>query len=240
MFKKYKMENQQIRQVAYKVWIADIVNNEFIKEKGEWDPNYVLIKDKKVSRINIIANVITNYSSAEGDYSSITIDDGSNSIQLKAWKEDVKLLSDLNVGETILVIGRVREYNNEKYLTPEVVKLLKFPEWLMYRKKELNKEYGEPITTKRKINPQKEEIKDAIKINNNPPEEELIEDSNNEGARQKILNIIEKIATEEGADKLEIIKESNLDDQTADGIIQGLLMEGEIFEIKPGKIKILG
>ena len=226
------MENQPVRQVAHKVWISDIITNEFIKEKGEWEPNYLLVHDKKISRVNIIANVITNYKNEEGDYVSVTIDDGSNSIQVKAWKEDVSILTGLEVGETILMIARVREYNNEKYLTPEIIKKLDKPEWLVYRKKELTKEYGSLV---KKTEPVKEESKIG-----SPVEEEVVDSSGEEGTRQKILNIIENLATEEGADKLDIINKSQLDEQTADGIIQGLLMEGEIFEIKPGKIKILG
>jgi len=226
------METQPIRQVAYKTWISDIVNNEFVKKEGEWEPNYISVHDKKVSRVNIIANVITNYENEEGDYISVTIDDGSSSIQIKAWKEDVKLLKGLEVGETILLIARVREYNGEKYLTPEIIKKLDKPEWIMYRKKELTKEYGDLIK-------KTENTKEGPTIKA-PVEEEVVDDSKTENDRQKILNIIETQATEEGMDKLKIIKESNLDEQTADGIIQSLLMEGEIFEIKPGKIKILG
>jgi RPA family protein len=226
------MENQPVRQVAYKVWISDIVNNEFIKEEGEWEPNYLTIQDKKVSRVNIIANVITNYKNDEGDYVSVTIDDGSNSIQVKAWKEDISILTGLEIGETILLIARVREYNNEKYLTPEIVKKLDKPEWLVYRKKELEKVYGSLVV---KTEPIKEELNEGA-----PVEEEVVSSSNEDGNRQKILNIIETLATEEGADKLDIIKDSELNDQTAEGIIQSLLMEGEIFELKPGKIKILG
>ncbi len=227
-----KMDSQPIRQVAYKVWVSDIVNNEFKQEKGEWEPNYVIVHDKKVSRINIIANVITNYKNEQGDYVSVTIDDGSASIQVKAWKEDVSLIEGLEVGATILIIGRVREYNNEKYLTPEIIRKLDKPEWLIYRKKELTKEYGDLI---KKTEQPKEES--GINI---VAEEEVIDNSSREGNRQKILNIIENLSTKEGADKLDIIKETKLDEQTAEGIIQSLLMEGEIFEIKPGKIKILG
>jgi len=226
------MDSQPIRQVAYKVWVSDLVNNEYKQEKGEWEPNYVLVHDKKVSRVNIIANVITNYKNEQGDYVSITMDDGSASIQVKAWKEDVSLIEGLEVGTTVLIIGRIREYNNEKYLTPEIVRKLDKPEWLIYRKKEITKEYGDLI---KKTEQTKKE--NGINI---VTEEEVVDSPSREGNRQKILNIIENLSSEEGADKLEIIKEAQLDEQTADGIIQSLLMEGEIFEIKPGKIKILG
>ena len=131
-----------IRQIAYKVWVSDIVNNEFIRQSGEWEPNYVLIRDLKVSRVNIIANVITKYKSEDGDYIFLTIDDGSDNIQVKSWKDDTKILDGINVGDTILLIGRIRESSNQRYLSPEVIKKLEKVEWVILRKKELTKMYG--------------------------------------------------------------------------------------------------
>ena len=150
------MENQQLRQVAYKVWISDILKNDFNTGSGEWDPNYVVIGKNNVSRVNIIANIITNYTNEEGDYVSITIDDGSGSIQIKAWKEDVKSLKELSVGDTLLIIGRVKEYNTEKYLTAEIVKKLTNPEWLVYRKKELGKGYENPVNSDQVLKQEKD------------------------------------------------------------------------------------
>ena len=42
------MENQQIRQIAYKVRIFDLVNGEYVQKSGEWEPNYVSIGDKNI------------------------------------------------------------------------------------------------------------------------------------------------------------------------------------------------
>ena len=52
------MAEQILRQVAYKVYISDILNNAYVVQQGEWEPNYVDIAGKKVSRVNIIANVV--------------------------------------------------------------------------------------------------------------------------------------------------------------------------------------
>ncbi len=231
------MDNQQIRQIAYKVRIFDLVNGEYVQQSGEWDPNYVLIGENNVSRVNIIATVITNYKSEDGGYSTVTIDDGSGNIQIKAWKEDTKTLEKVDVGDIILLVGRVREYNGEKYLTAEIIKKLDKPEWLSYRKKELSKLYGEQkgaVEQPKIAEPVAEEQPITIQ------EESVVEESSSEGDRQKILNIIEKLSSVEGADKLEIIKESKVEEDKANEIIHELLREGEIFEIKPGKVKILG
>jgi RPA family protein len=232
------MENQQVRQIAHKVRIFDLVNSEYIQQSGEWEPNYVSIGDKKISRVNIIANIITNYKSEDGTYATITIDDGSGNIQVKTWKEDTKIFEKVDIGDFILLVGRIKEYNGEKYLVPEIIKKLDNSEWLSFRRKELSKLYGET-----EVQTQKPVEKTEDSVGQQPiliSEESVTDDSSSEGDRQKILNIIEKLSSVEGADKLEIIKESNVGEDAANEIIHGLIRDGEIFEIKPGKVKILG
>mgnify|MGYP003980217591 FL=1 len=91
------MADSQIRQTAYKVWISDLINGEFVKPEGEWTPSYIQVRDNKVSRANIIANVIMNYKNDESTYVSLTLDDGSDNISLKAWNEDTKILEDIHI-----------------------------------------------------------------------------------------------------------------------------------------------
>jgi len=231
------MENQQIRQIAYKVRIFDLVNGEYVQKSGEWEPNYVSIGDKNISRVNIIANIITTYISEDGTYATITIDDGSGNIQVKSWKDDVKILEKVEVGDFILLVGKVKEYNGEKYIVPEIVKKLDNHEWLSFRKKELTKLYGEKSVEVKQEKPAETIVEDQQIV---VQEESVIDDSSSEGDRQKILNIIEKLSSVEGANKLDIIKESDVGEDKANEIIHGLLRDGEIFEIKPGKVKILG
>ncbi|MFA5176408.1 MAG: OB-fold nucleic acid binding domain-containing protein [Candidatus Nanoarchaeia archaeon] len=109
-----------IRQVAYKVWIRDLVNCPYYL--GELESSYSLINNKRVSRAHVVATVIQKFESENKEYLTVTIDDGSGDIRLKTWKEDIKLISNLEVGDLILVIGKVKKYNDEVYLVPEIVK----------------------------------------------------------------------------------------------------------------------
>ena len=106
---------QQARQTAFKVWISDLSSNHLTKQDGEWAPSYILIKDKKVSRVNLIASVVMKYENDEKTYSNVVLDDGSAQIRVKTWREDTRLLEGFEIGNTILVIGRPREYNSEIY-----------------------------------------------------------------------------------------------------------------------------
>ncbi len=223
------------RQTAYKVWIKDIVNSELIKQGGEWDPSCIEVNGEKVSRVNIIAVNIFKYKSEDGNYCSITLDDGSDTIRLKAWKEDSGLLENLNVGDIVLVVGRVKEYNDEKYILPEIVKVVKNPNWELVRKLELFKNYGSPNQEL-----EKKDVKEEIQTSNEQQvEEEVIEDNQStNGVRQKILNGIEKLDVEEGVDKESLLKTLGIEQEKTNTAILELLKEGEIYELKPGKLKI--
>jgi len=219
---------QPQRQTAHKLWISDLYSSELKKDIGEFEPNYILIKNKKVSRINLIANVVMKYQNEDRTYTNITLDDGSGLIRLKAWKEDTNLLNDLEVGDIILVIARPRQYNSEVYLAPEIVKKIDNPQWVTVRKLELEKESGKPTIIEKEL-PQEKPLF---------VEEEIIEEPT-ESNRQKILNLIERYSTEDGADSIEVIKHSNLEEEQANKLIFELIKEGEIFQYKPGKLRII-
>lgn len=245
MYKKYKMPAPQQRQTAHKIWISDLVNAQFVKQEGEWDPNYLQVKDLKISRVNVVANIVLTYKNEDGSYITLTIDDGSNQIQIKAWREDTKLIQEMNIGDTILVIGRVREYNNQIYITPEIVKKLDNPSWLKVRKIELTNLYGEPevkpspppVQTQTQEIPPQEAVQSAP-----PPVEEIISGSESKGvsetSRQKILTLIEKHSTsEDGVEMNLIVQESQLSEEEAEAVMQDLMKEGEIFSPRPGFLK---
>ena len=228
------------RQTAYKVWISDLVNNSFVKQQGEWEPNFVEVKDKKVSRVNLIAS-ITSSTETEG-YLALTIDDGSgSSTMLKTWKEDTKLLEEFKPGDIVNIVGRIREYNNQKYITPELIKKLDNPNWELLRKLELLKEYGKPSKKEPEIVPEEkvpETPQEVPKVKEEVVTEDIVEEAPpSETNRQKIFSIIEKAT--EGIDLNELMEQSKLTEQEINPIIEDLLKEGEIFKLKD-KFRLLG
>ena len=225
------------RQTAYKVWISDLMSNPYKKDPGEWSPNYVLVGDKKVSRVNLLATVIMKYENPEGTNISVTLDDSSASIRVKVWADDIKLLKDIEIGDTILVIGRPREFSSEIYIVPEIVKKIDNYTWQKIRKLELEKEFG----TRQKIEtpkPQKQEEFKQPEILQPLVEEETVEETS-ETDRQRILNLIEKSDSDQGADFSKVVLESQIEEQKASLIIEDLLKEGEIFQPSPATLKLL-
>src|SRR3989344_4350794 len=108
------MANQK-RNTAYKVWVSNLLNAEYVEGKGEWESNYFKVNGNEISRVNIIGNVVFSFKNEDNSYRSVSLDDGSGIIRLKAWRDDAVLLDNISLGDMILVVGKVKRYENEVY-----------------------------------------------------------------------------------------------------------------------------
>ena len=129
----------QKRQIAYKISIKDIFQGKYVQQEG-WNPNYIESFDgKKISRVNIIGIVLSKEDNQETSYKSILIDDGSGTISAKSFGEDSGILQNIQIGDPVLIIGRIKEYNSELHILIEIIKKLEDPKWIEIRKIELEK-----------------------------------------------------------------------------------------------------
>jgi len=216
------MEKSQIRQTAQKVWINELTSGIY-KTSETIEPNYILTtNNKKISRVNIIAIVISKYINEDGTYSTLTIDDNSSKILIKTFKDDAHIIKNIEIGDIVLIIGKLKLNNNQLFILPEIVKKVNLS-WLKLRKFELSEISKVDIKLQR--------------IVEQPIIEEVTNISNT--SRQKILNLIDKFESKEGVDPIEISKELQLNDREVKTVITELIKEGEIFEVK-GKLKIMG
>ena len=110
------------RLIANKLWLSSLKQENFVETTGEFESNYILIKNKQITRINVIGNVINKFENEDKSYVSITIDDSSAQVRLKTWREDIKILDNIKTGDIVLVIGKIKKYNDEIYILPEIVK----------------------------------------------------------------------------------------------------------------------
>jgi len=214
-------ENQpttiQPRQIAIKTWIKPLIKGKYVIKEG-WDPNYILINNQKVSRANIIGIVVQKSDSKLLNYDYIVIDDGSERITIRSF-EDKDLFIKYNVGDIINVIGRPREFGKEIYMMPEIVKKIDNIKWLEVRKLELGEVPN--IADEQKTHQATEEIE----------VEEI------ETPQERLIKIIRKIDGGTGVDIQDIIQKTGK--PRTEEIIKDMLNQGDIFEIKPGRIKIL-
>ena len=114
-----------------------------------------------------------------------------------------------------MVIGKVREFSGEKYIVPEILRKIDNPAWMSIRKIELSR--NEPA---------------AAEIKDEPKKVIEISDIYNE-----VCSIIKKLDGGDGVPIDDIIKNSSKPE--AESIINELLKKENIFEIRPGRVKVL-
>lgn len=205
------------RNVAYKLRVGDILMGKPITENVEGKERFQFLDlgNRKIVRVNLIGNIVDRYES-QGDtkYLSLTLDDGSGQIKLKVFGDDVKKFDQIVQGTTVVTIGVLRHWNDELYLSPEIMKEAD-PKYLLLRK----------LETEQSRN------KDAPK-----------EDTNQKGAvKDKILDLV-KAAEENGGMEMDelIMKLREFSPDIINQEVQKLLEEGIAFEPRPGKIRYLG
>ena len=207
------MADQFKRNTAYKYRIGDILIGKPIFDQDKF--LYLELGDKHLSRVNIIGNIIDRYDSeGEKKYSFFTFDDGSGQIKLKVFGEDRDKFKDVMQGQTVVVIGVIRNFNNETYLAPEIIKG-QDPKYLLVRKLEL----------------EKARAKSAPKI----------EKKEVTAIRDKLLDKIKSSEEQGGVDLDKLILEfREVSPEIINQEIQKFLEEGIAFEPRPGKIRYLG
>jgi RPA family protein len=211
------MPEQQKRQIAYKARIKELINGKYIKEEG-WQPNYIITADgKQINRINLIATIVAKPVEQDINYQSIVLDDGTGRISARIFEQN-NIFDNIEVGDIILLIGRPREYGGEKYILPETIKRIQDKAWIKVRELELRG--NKPI-------------KKVFEEKRPTQEEEIIEDIE-ESIPDKIIRIIKESDKGEGVDFEDILKQANNEE-----IIKELLKKGELFEIRPGRLKVL-
>jgi len=198
------------RETAIICMVDDLLRGSFVKTEG-WKPSYFSTDLGDVSRVNLMGVVVSMETSG-----GILIDDGSGRILLRSFEEQA--FTDFNIGDLVTVIGRPRVYNEQKYVLPEVMKKIN-QKWGAFRQLQLQLLKG-----KRKKPTQESRV--------------MVEDKEKPVNHfQKILEFVKDLDTGEGADIEEVKKRTGA--PNSEELIRKLIEEGEIFETRPGKLKIL-
>lgn len=250
----HKLDNQPVqRLVAKKVTIAEILLGRFVKEEG-WTPSYILTSaEEKISRVNIIAVVVTG-PLQELNYRTIVVDDGSGCIRVRSFEES-NLFANITVGQPVLIIGKVREFTGQHYLAPEIIKAITSTQWISLRSLELQKRrllyHQQQDQQRSQQQGERIDVSEGIGVSfpgplaetESIPSEKREEKSTQKGEAplvspsEKMLHLIRQLDKGDGAEIEDVVTQMNLPD--ADQLIDLLLKEGEIFQNKPGRVKTL-
>lgn len=205
-------EQQFKRNIAFKLRIGDILMGKPVLDEERF--SFLELGDKKIVRVNVIGNIVEKFDSeGEKRFSVLTLDDGSGQIKLRVFADDVEKFKNIIQGQTVLVIGLLRHFNNEIYINPEIMRE-QDTKYLLIRKleREKSKIQEEPIAREQII---------AVK--------------------DKILGAIKSAEDEGGIETEKIIMSlKDISPVIINQEIQKFLEEGIVFEPRPGKVRYLG
>ena len=226
------------RSTAYRIRLKNIVNSPYEKREG-FNPSVIKFNNLEISRVNVIASIVGKYLTDDQNYCAITLDDGSETIRVKNFGAEVGVIKELNAGDIVRIIGKVKEYNEEKYIAGEISKVLN-PNWLIVNEIELSnqKQTETDSSTTDSINK-------AVETKTNSSENEEIisissESSDSESSiKQKILQYLKNNDNGTGVIMDQIMNSLDISSEEVKNSLYELLKVGEIYEPKKGILKIL-
>ena len=196
------------RWIAYKMLLKDIKD---VNEEG-----FIEIGDKKIARVNIVGTIVSKFISQDGKFGSLTIDDGTDTIRIRVF-EDLSMIENFEVGDIVRVIGRIRKYEDEIYIIPEIIR---------------------KVDEKFEIMQKLEAIKQRSIITK-PKEEIVFEEVITETPKEDILNKIKQMDKGEGVKIEELAKALNVDEEILSETLNEMINDGDIYTPKAGWVKIL-
>lgn len=105
-------------------------------EFGEDEGPYVISPQGVEIRRAMLVGSIVDQVAGNNNYASITLDDGTGTIRAKSWGAEANLLDKVSNNILALMIGKIRHYENEIYIQPEIVKPIDDPNILALHKYE--------------------------------------------------------------------------------------------------------
>jgi RPA family protein len=191
--------------------IGDVLKGVPMMDEGKF--LFLELGDKKVVRVNIMANCVDKFiQEGEKQFATLTVDDASGQLKLKAFGEDIEPLKAIMQGDTLQIVGNMREWNGELYMIPEVVKKVD-ARWLLVRKLEIQ-------------NARKDMPAEAS--------------GGNSGLKDTIMEKIKAAESEGGIDTDAIIMDTEASPDAINEEIKKILEEGLIYEPRPGRLRYLG
>ena len=135
---------------ALRTKIKTINEGKYVQQEG-FEPNYILTqKGTRLSRVRILGTVVGKFASENKKFASLTLDDGSDTIRVKVFNA-VSMFDNIAVGDIVDTVGKIREYNEEIYLIPEVISKVDNPNIEILRELEIEKQEEELEEQRRTI-----------------------------------------------------------------------------------------
>ncbi len=202
-------------RTAFKVFVRDAVERAL--NKDEDNRSYIEYDGQQIFTVRVMGVVVSKYDSER--FTILTLDDATETVSVRFFGEDKDMAANVSVGDTVDVIGTLREYEEETYIAPRIITEIEDLNWEVVRNLELllrAKKAGIAVSQEEVLDTEEEQVSDLKPI---------------------VLSLIERLDEGDGADYNSILKESGLKDTELDPTLNDLLSNSDVYEPKIGKFK---
>ncbi len=228
--------------------IEDLTLGEYRRSAEGTEPSYLVTPwNERINRARIMGTVVDKFMRDDKSYATMRLDDGSATIRVRAWGSDTSQLESFKIGDIVDVIGRVREFEGEVYLTPEIMLTVEDPNWELVRELEIIgprrdmlarglrprlPQRLEPGSLAVEIStPSKPALSDEEKL---PPLPEVHDEK-----KDRVFGALKEIQGADGVQLGALISKTGLQEQEVVEAMKSLFSEGKIFEPRAGKFKLV-
>jgi RPA family protein len=202
------------KSAARRVYIADLTLG---SKQGPHEGKFEDLGEVKIFGTILGKNIYRTEGKVE--YGILLVGDGSGStIRIKAWGSGTSALDQLEKGELVDIVGKVRHSRDETFLVPEIVRKLPDPNWRIVRELEIIEDY---------LSRKKAKIRGSLR----PDGKEV-------DLRREIISTIDIKGGDAGIDFTELVKcirHSN--EEEIKKTLNELLDQGMIYETRPGRYR---
>jgi RecG-like helicase len=197
-------------ETGIKLWIRDIVQGNYEPAESGYGGSVTTPTGKKVSRVRILGTVVEKFISEQGSFANATIDDSTETINIRAFKENIKNIEELKAGDIVDVLGEINEYKGEVYVLLRTLKKVDI-NWELLRRIELNS--SEPEASK------EVPIEDLEKV---------------------VMKKLSELEKDEGVKLETLINDlKDIDENVVLKAVHNLMHKGDVFEPKKGVMKLV-
>lgn len=236
------------RQTVKKSRISDLVSARFFEgSREEMKPNFVITRfGDSISRAKIVGTVTEKFVKDDRKFGSLSVDDGTGAINVRVFSDGLKLIEGVNAGELVSVVGKVRSYNDEIYVSPDFVKRLDDPNYEPFFRLEILNSLADrkkAADELRRLRDQtsEEELEDyaSQKYGIGKDSLQVIVQSKQEQVDYgpMMLELIGRLDEGSGVEISVLLKESKLEEGLAESVVSDLIAAGEVYEPTVGKLK---
>lgn len=243
--------------------IVDLSTGEKVFDDEAGFLKYIETEEGPVARAAVVGTVLDTNINDETNSGSIVLDDKSGVIRVQTFGEGLSKIKDVKQGDTVIVFGKVREYDNNVYLLLQILKKISIEEmqarkaYVDFLKEHWQKmseqiasdfsvfegnidDFAKNIAKKYRLSQNEVDmIIREIKLKKTQ-QSETTKKAQNDADEQTLLQAISKLDQEgNGASIDDLASATGFSRERIEEIIKYAIDIGDIYEPSPGRFKIL-